>query len=220
MPLKRILCLAFSRREGGHCFAGIDIVTGTWIRPISKSGRGGLYYHECLVRQLDNKFVEPRVLDVIELNLVSPEPKLGQPENWLLGEGQWTVVGRSTLQGLSASISAEPELFRGYERFVDASEIANRPPIYSLVLVRPENLAWYAEPNRYGKKRMVGIFSIYGSTYSLPLTDDAYAHTLDDIKLFERRSHDPSIPILFTLSLGDVWAETHRHYKLIAGVVT
>lgn len=37
MAYRRVLCLAFSRRDGGHCFAGIDLSTGSgrdqFLRP-------------------------------------------------------------------------------------------------------------------------------------------------------------------------------------------
>src|ERR1700761_3892328 len=38
----RFLCLAVSRRPGGHCIAGIDIDSGEWIRPVTPTTHGAL----------------------------------------------------------------------------------------------------------------------------------------------------------------------------------
>lgn len=35
MPTKRIACLAASLKHGGFCYAGKDIATGEWVRPVS-----------------------------------------------------------------------------------------------------------------------------------------------------------------------------------------
>jgi hypothetical protein len=213
----RVLCLAFSRREGGNCFAGIEIDTGSWVRPVRDELGGPLYDHECLAKT-PNGFRCPQVLDVIELELLSHCPKLGQPENRIMGTTQWEVVGRRDIESLRTFVSDDPELFRGYDRFVSASEVQTRPPTCSLCLISPGSLIWLAEVNRYGRRRILGRFTVCGQSYTLPLTDDAYAVKLADIEISRSRSEDLSAPLFLTLSLGDVWKEQNRHYKLIAGV--
>ena len=219
MAAKQILCLALSKREGGLCFAGIELISGAWVRPVNNPSQGALNYYQCLAKDADGHMREPRVLDIIEIDLLSPIPNLGQPENWLVGHEPWRLVGRASSADLLGHITGDPELFRGYERFVSVSEVESRPPRESLRLVSPENLTWVAEETRFGKRRLRGRFSICGSPYNLPLTDEAFEKELRDIELYKCRPHDPTVSVLLTLSLSDVWAEQMRHYKLIAGVI-
>jgi hypothetical protein len=218
MPTKQILCLAFSRREGGHCFAGIELVGGAWVRPVNGSNQDALHYYQCLATDADGHAREPRVLDIVEMNLLSPSPKPAQPENWLVGHEPWRLIGRAASADLLRHITDDPELFRGYDRFVPVAEIESRPPQESLRLVSPQNLNWFAEL-KYGKRRFRGRFSVCGSSYDLPLTDEAYEKELADIELYKGRPQNLADPVLLALSLSDVWAEQMRHYKLIAGVI-
>lgn len=219
MAARQILCLALSKREGGLCFAGIELISGVWIRPVNGPSHGALQYYQCLAKDADGHMREPRVLDIVEMDLLSPSPKLGQPENWLVGTEPWRLVGRVSSAALLGHITSDPELFRGYERFVSVSEVESRPPLESLRLVSPENLTWFAEETRYRKRRIRGRFSICGSPYDLPLTDEAFEKQLSDVELYKCRPHDSRMSVLLTLSLSDVWTEQMRRYKLIAGVV-
>lgn len=219
MAYRRVLCLAFSRREGGKCFAGIDLGSGRWVRPVNSPSVGALYDHQCFAQTQAGQLSDPRVLDILEIDLSVPSPKPCQPENWLIGKESWRLVGRCKVSDLSAHIVCDPELIRGYDRFVSAEEIEARPPQNSLVVVAPENLKWFVEKDRYGRRRLRGRFSICGASYDLPLTDHAYEKELRDVTLFTSRNHDTSVPILLTISLSDVLKETGRHYKLIAGVI-
>ena len=48
---KTIICLANSRKKGGYCIAGKEIVnhqvTPKWIRPVSDTESGELYHPLC-----------------------------------------------------------------------------------------------------------------------------------------------------------------------------
>ena len=35
MAIKRVACLAASLKHGGFCYAGKDVDTGAWVRPVS-----------------------------------------------------------------------------------------------------------------------------------------------------------------------------------------
>lgn len=219
MASKDIVCLAFSKRDGGHCFGGIDLDTQNWIRPISPKGSGELPYHRCLIRKPDGTIVEPSLLDVLRIDLLGPQPRPAQPENWLMGETEWELVGRKQFADMAPWIRGnnDPELFRNYSKSVSVDEIARHRPDCSLILVRPDHLVWRTELNQYGNKRARGIFSICGQSYDLPLTDEAYQRTLMSLPLHASKTHDSSSPVLLTLSLGEAWHGFH--YKLIAGVI-
>lgn len=137
----------------------------------------------------------------------------------MIGNAEWQFLGRATKADLDRYISADPELFRGYERFVSADDLAARPPEYSLALVMPQRLSWYARISPRGKRQIIGTFSITGQSYTLPLTDEIYEKCLEDMPLGATRWHDPAVPVLLTISLGDLYKTTDRYYKLIAGVI-
>ena len=84
MPtVKRIVCLANSRKLNGRCIAGIEIADGQrlgWIRPVSAR-----QHQE--VSQDEQQYVdgtEPHVLDIRTVPLLDPVPRDHQQENWLL----------------------------------------------------------------------------------------------------------------------------------------
>ena len=93
--VKRIVCLANSRKNGGRCIAGKELGPdgrpGGWIRPISAAPGGEVRERE---RQYEDGS-EPEILDVIEIRFISAEPKEYQSENWLIdAEYRWVKVGR------------------------------------------------------------------------------------------------------------------------------
>ena len=90
---KRIVCLANSRKLSGRCIAGkawSDNGPGEWIRPVSDRENEEVSEYE---RQYEDGG-DPRVLDIIELRLLSPKPKDHQRENWLLDpKFTWVKTG-------------------------------------------------------------------------------------------------------------------------------
>ncbi len=71
--VKRILCLANSRKLSGRCIAGREIMNklpGPWIRPVS--GREHQEVSEQERHYQDGS--DPMVLDVIDVPLVEPRP--------------------------------------------------------------------------------------------------------------------------------------------------
>ena len=98
--IRRIVCLANSRKLSGRCLAGKefdrDEVSG-WIRPVGAREHGEVSEYE---RQYEDGS-DPRVLDVIDVPLLSPQPKDFQQENWLLDPNYyWGKTGRATWSDL------------------------------------------------------------------------------------------------------------------------
>lgn len=70
---KKILCLANSRKRGGRCIAGRELLAdspGPWIRPVSDREHEEVSEEE---RQFEDGS-EPKVLDVIVVRLIAPHP--------------------------------------------------------------------------------------------------------------------------------------------------
>ena len=66
--VKRIVCLANSRKFGGRCVAGKEInpngTLGVWVRPVTNQGNGEVTNWEC--QYPDG--TEPKVLDVLDIS--------------------------------------------------------------------------------------------------------------------------------------------------------
>src|SRR5262249_9104937 len=82
--VKRLLCLANSRKLNGRCVAGIELSDNDqrigWIRPVSAREHEEVSEYE---RQYEDGS-DPMVLDVMNIPLLEARPKGYQQENWLL----------------------------------------------------------------------------------------------------------------------------------------
>ncbi|MCY3914347.1 MAG: hypothetical protein OXG43_14035 [Chloroflexi bacterium] len=92
---KRIVCLANSRKMGGRCVAGKELLAdgrmGGWIRPVSDREHEEVSAYE---QQLEGGS-EPHALDVIDVPILRARPKGYQQENWLLDPTRrWSKVDR------------------------------------------------------------------------------------------------------------------------------
>ena len=114
MPVvKRIVCLANSRKRSGRCVAGVELSGRRrvgWIRPVSAREHEEVSEYE---RQFEDGS-DPRVLDLIDVPLLEPRPKIYQQENWLLDPDQyWRKAGRfvwEDLHGLAERVLLAEEI--------------------------------------------------------------------------------------------------------------
>ena len=93
--VKRIVCLANSRKLSGRCIAGKELLgdgsSSQWIRPVSARETEEVSEYE---RQFEDGS-DPRVLDVVDVPLLDAVPKNYQQENWLLDPNNyWERVGK------------------------------------------------------------------------------------------------------------------------------
>ena len=116
--VKRIVCLANSRKLNGRCVAGIEFTkdsAGAWIRPVSDRDHGEVSAYE---RRYENGD-DPQVLDIVDVPLRNPIPKAYQQENWLLDPDEyWVKVGRATWNDLGQLVdSSEPLWINGHSTY-------------------------------------------------------------------------------------------------------
>ena len=100
--VKRIVCLANSRKLNGRCIAGKELLgeqAVSWLRPVSAREHEEVSEDE---RQYSDGS-DPQVLDIIEVPLLDPRPNGYQQENWLLdpkavlekvGRANWTDLAK------------------------------------------------------------------------------------------------------------------------------
>lgn len=144
---KRIICLANSRKLGGRCVAGREaFAPGSydgWIRPVS--GRQGAAVSLEERRYQDG--TDPQVLDVINIQMIGPAPRLHQTENHLLNDQfYWQREGAVTFADLPSLLDSPTALWinghsssngvNDYVTSVEAATITN-----SLFLIQPTQLS-------------------------------------------------------------------------------
>jgi hypothetical protein len=222
MTIKRIVCLANSRKLNGRCVAGIELSQDArvrWIRPISAREHEEVSEYE---RQYEDGS-DPRLLDVMDIPVLEPRPKNYQQENWLLDPNRyWRKAGRASWHDLQRFVDhVTPLWINGestYNGLNDRIPLAQAGNIdSSLRLLRVDRLALsvFKPGEAFGnpKRRVQGRFRHVGVDYHLWVTDPVYergylAKADGDYELGEG---------FLTISLG----EPHNDacYKLIAAII-
>ena len=220
--VKRIVCLANSRKLNGRCVAGKELSGGRpvgWIRPVSAREHEEVSEYE---RQYESGS-DPRVLDIMDVPLLDALPKGYQQENWLLDpERYWVKVGRTAwndMQPLADLI--EPLWTNGHSTYNGlndkiplslAGALAN-----SLRLVRVDglDLSVFKPGEAFGnpKRRVQARFRHDGKKYWLWVTDPGYER-----KYLAKPDGDYEIGESFlTISLGEPYNDAC--YKLVAAII-
>ena len=221
--VKRIVCLANSRKLSGRCIAGKELfpdgTPGQWIRPVSARENEEVSEYE---RQYEDGS-DPRLLDVIDVPILGTTPKKFQTENYLLDPDEyWEKVRTFTTDALETLTDAVPSLWingdSSYHGFNDrvAIEIANGLED-SLCLIKVNRLELVvSQPGKdFGNPRrsVQGRFTYRDVSYWLRITDPIYERQY-------LQQPDGSYILgdaFLTISLGEPYRG--HTYKLIAAVI-
>lgn len=221
---KTILCLANSRKTSGRCIAGKEIVderSGSWVRPVS--GRSSEEISEEERRYEDGH--DPRVLDVIRIPMISPQPKFYQSENHLIDDGYyWEKIRQGTWDNALAALdevkgSLWPNSSSSYNGSNDrVPEVVAKSLPGSLFLIRPDALRIHVnmEGAEFGqpKRKVRASFTFNNEHYKLSVTDP----TIERQYLQGENGTYAIDKAILCISLGELW-EGYA-YKLIAAVIT
>lgn len=105
--MKRLVCLANSRKLLGRCIAGIEWdgeVAGSWVRPVSNREHAEVSEDE---RRYEDSS-EPSLLDIINVPLKEARPINHQVENYLLDpKYYWELDGKLSVAELAGFPSEE-----------------------------------------------------------------------------------------------------------------
>ena len=222
--VKRMVCLANSRKMSGRCVAGREILSdgqfGGWFRPVS--AREGEEVSERERQYADGG--DPRLLDVIDVPVLGARPTLHQRENWLLDpERRWKFVRRVHPSELAQL--ADPPAPLWVDGFGSSEGLNDRFPMRaasglrdSLRLIWTDNIEMVVSApwvSRGDFRRFVRArFRYRGTDYGLRVTDPAYDERYQEMPVGEY----PIGGRFITASL----AERPYHgfyYKLIAAIV-
>lgn len=223
MPVvKRIVCLANSRKLSGRCIAGKELVTGRpaeWIRPVSAREHEEVSEYE---RQYEDGS-DPRVLDIMDVPLLEHRPRGYQQENWLLDRRKyWKKVGRAAWEDLEELVEPTSQLWTnshstksGRNDTIPLSLAEDLGSSLRLVRVDRVLLSVFKPGEAFGdqKRRVQGRFRYHRTEYRIWVTDPRYeraglAKPDGDYDLGES---------YLTISLGEPYKESC--YKLIAGIM-
>ena len=221
--VKRIVCLANSRKRGGSCIAGKELVEdgrpGDWVRPVSARASEEVSHRE----QRYDDGTAPRVLDVLDVPILNALPKNYQQENWLLDPANhWNRVQKLELNELDKYTDHVDQLWTNgsstNEGFND--EIPGNIAMtlrYSLCLVRVNDLTLSViiQPRSWGRdrRRVQGRFHYGGVEYWLWVTALDYEERYSAMPQNEYSIGDAFL----TVSLGEPFRG--NSYKLIAAII-
>ncbi len=217
-PVKRIVCLAYSDMPGGRCVAGREMrqggKIGGWIRPVS--GRDGEGVSISQTRYRDGVF--PRLLDVIDVPVLRPEPKDHQKENWLIDpERRWQRVGVLDSSFLPKCLESTFSLWPNGD-----SSSSGRNDRVSIAVARPLGESLYLIKahlelrvfDHYDKQRVQGRFWHNGANYWLSVTAPDYRQ-----EYFNRGNGTYLVGDCYiTVSLAGGYIDG-KCYKVIAAII-
>ena len=221
--LKRIVCLANSRKLTGRCIAGREWTeeqgVGSWLRPVSARENQEVSEYE---RQYKDGS-DPRLLDIINIPVIGPQPKDYQTENWLLDPSYyWEKIGVFSLRDMPKLVDPIAPLwingqstYHGWNDKIlleSADSVSN-----SLRLIHVErlNLVVFESGGAFGnpKRRVQGQFIHSGTRYKLWITDPVYERAY----LAKPNGIYNIGECYLTISLGEPFEGAC--YKLIAAII-
>jgi len=215
MPVVDLICLANSHKRGGRCVAGLRTDTGRWLRVVSSLPDGPLLPSH--YRLGDG--TDARPLDLIRVETVSPKPDVHHPENWLMAERPWQLLGRPLSRDLypmlQKALSADSELLQGHGDQIPFEDFLRTPATHSLTLIAPQALFLYSLTEA-GKTKVRGRFQLGArqTWYDLAVTDPLWRETI--LKDGEQDLFQMEQPFVLCISLSEPY---HRQcYKLIATI--
>ncbi len=221
--VKRIVCLANSRKEGDRCIAGMELLErggrGGWVRPVSDREDEAVNERE---RQYEDGS-EPAILDVINVPVREARPKGYQQENWLLDPvHRWRKVRRVAPQALEHLVDPAGPLWvaghhtnHGRNDRLPLERAGSLHSSLRLIRIGKLKLDVFAPGIEYGdfKRRIKGRFRLAGEEYGLWVTDPVYEQTY-----LNRPNDSYQLGDCFlTVSLGEPYQGFA--YKLIAAII-
>lgn len=236
MTTKTIVVLAVSKKPGGRCLAGKELVgkgnaweIGPWIRPVTTENSGA-------VPEAQMAFAlghVPRLMEIIEIPLAKPAPLPDQPENWLIQMPvepvSWKPHGFFAWKDIRLLADKPDGLWNDQmdARRVRASYVRTMKKPASLYLIKPERIldikVWTAtsqfEPTGL-KRRRRAVLCYGGVTHEFAIDDTDFENRY--YPKFPEFNEPPICPKLRNPDETFICASLalehldHFHYKIAA----
>lgn len=218
VTVKRVACFAASLKHGGFCYAGKDLDTEEWVRPVSDDPGHAISAYYRVVGKGD----PAKVGDVLQMTLGEPVGADWQTENWQHRPVHWRRIGEMSFDQVRGSID-QPDSIWGRGRSThwgthdELSEADAMTFDHSLLLVEVRDLVVLSRDEGYetAKRRTRAQFSYGGIDYQLAITDPEHFN-------YAMGEH-PIGHALLCCSLAEAypWADGSRHVsKLVAAIIT
>ena len=224
--VKRIVCLANSKKMSGRCVAGREVTAagaGQWIRPVSERPSEEVSENE---RQYEDGS-DPQLLDVIDVPLIRHVPHACQTENWLLDPAlYWRRVRRADWNDLQDYVENPSGLwinghstYHGEHDEIPLDEADKLSCSLFLIRVSSVDLCVFAPSEAFGnpKRRVQARFQHHGVRYSLWVTDPHIER-----EFLARKDGNYSLgECCLTISLGEPYRTkgAEYRYKLVAAII-
>jgi hypothetical protein len=216
--MTQIICLANSWKHGDRCIAGIDPVSGDWIRPLSNLDDGRIPTNS---RLIDGK--EPELLDILEIPLAENSHNFDfQGENRSLLSGKWQKIGTAQPIELLKYCQGDRFILHNEEKYVLVSYLTKLPFCQRKTLQLVCAIDWefkHSPRNFDAVKWKATITTLNGQILkNATITDPIFAAKLD-------WGYCPEHPCLVTVSLSmphrplDWEEEEDPCWKIIAAVI-
>ena len=220
--VKRIVCLANSYKPpDGRCFADREVLGngfGGWIRPVSPRPTAEVAFSE--YRYENN--LSPRLLDILDIPLLNPDPRHHQTENHVIDAGRWVKVGELPFQALEQLRDRPAALWINNDRtkgdgYFDCISHAEAFALRdSLLLIKPDNLNVKVGRHYWtGKKTYRAAFDYNGTHHNLSVTDPIAR----DAFVGKEEGGYPLTDVYLCVSLTEPYEHDDRCHKLVAAII-
>ena len=221
---KTILCLANSRRPGGTCFAGKELIGSKlagWIRPVNSAHQGAISAQD----RLYNGGSHAELLDKVTVTLQKPAPHLHHQEDHQIDASKyWVKISRATWnEVVNATDIVKGELWVNddsswHGQNDKVSEASASKLKGSLYLIEPTNLklvvGWESVYQGPDIRRVRAEFEYNNISYNFVVTDEPVEKTYfakDD-------GTYPAKNVRLCISLAEI--KHGNAIKLVAAVIT
>ncbi len=182
MEVKRIVVLANSIKKGARCVAGREVgfesqlVSGTWIRPVSGESEGELEPRHMRIES----GVRLKALEIVDIPFTRYSSDPIHPEDWIVDTKRaWQKVGELDANTLDTFAEQPKNLWlesTSHTERVTGKFLLNQPKHQSLYLIRPADLRieLTCEHNRFknmDQRKTRVAFVYHGQHYQMSLTD-------------------------------------------------
>jgi hypothetical protein len=173
---KTMVCLAASRKTGGRCIAGKDLIDGNaWIRPVSSGNEDAI--DNTHSKYADGTFAQ--VLDVIEIQFSTQNPKQHQTENILITGAKRIKKGKLALTELNKLLDNPGSLwsnwnssYNGKNDRIDSVHVKNiHNSLYLISVDCTINVKVEGKDFSNPHKKIRCSFQYAGIDFKLPVTD-------------------------------------------------